>query len=61
CKPYSFGQEEVAARLQSDGVPCILMDGDMADERDHAAGSWRTRLEAYLERLENRSDPGRTI
>ncbi|NNG47000.1 MAG: 2-hydroxyglutaryl-CoA dehydratase [Deltaproteobacteria bacterium] len=61
CKPYSFGQEEVAARLQSDGVPCILMDGDMADERDHAAGGWRTRLEAYLERLENRTDPGGTI
>jgi benzoyl-CoA reductase/2-hydroxyglutaryl-CoA dehydratase subunit BcrC/BadD/HgdB len=60
CKPYSFGQEEVAARLQSDGVPCILMDGDMADERDHASGGWRTRLEAYLERLENRTAPGGT-
>jgi len=51
CKPYSFGQEEIASRLQSDGMPCILMDGDMADERNHAAGGWRTRLEAYLERL----------
>ncbi len=59
CKPYSFGQEEVACRLQSDGMPCILMDGDMADERDHAAKGWRTRLEAYLERLEYRTEPGR--
>jgi len=59
-KPYSFGQEEFAARLQSDGVPCILMDGDMADKRDHAAGGRRSRLEAILERMEKRLDPKRT-
>ena len=59
CKPYSFGQEEIATRLQSDGIPCIVVDGDMADERDFAEGSWNTRLEAFLERLENRTDPGR--
>jgi len=59
-KPYSFGQKEFAARLQSDGVPCILMDGDMADKRDHAAGGRRSRLEAILERMEKRLDPKRT-
>ncbi len=61
CKPYSFGQEEISARLQSDGIPCIVVDGDMADERDFAEGPWHTRIEAFLERIENRWDPGRTI
>ncbi len=52
CKPYSFGQEEIAARLKEDGIPCIVMEGDMADERDFGEGGWRTRLEAFLERIE---------
>ena len=59
CKPYSFGQEEIAARLKSEGIPCILMDGDMADERDFAEGGWRTRLEAFVERLDNEHHRGR--
>ena len=59
CKPYSFGQGEIAARLHSGGVPCMLLDGDMADERDFAEGAWRTRLEAFIERLGSRTDPGR--
>jgi benzoyl-CoA reductase/2-hydroxyglutaryl-CoA dehydratase subunit BcrC/BadD/HgdB len=48
CKPYSFGQEEIARRLKSVGIECILMDGDMADERDFAEGGWRIRLEAFV-------------
>ena len=59
CKPYSFGQEEIAARLQADGVPCILVEGDMADERDFSGGAWGTRLEAFIERLDNRTGAGR--
>jgi len=59
CKPYSFGQEEIAARLKIEGIPCILMDGDMADERDFAEGGWRTRLEAFVERLDNGHHRGR--
>lgn len=59
CKPYSFVQEEIAARLQAGGVPCILLNGDMTDERDFAGGAWGTRLEAFIERLENRNGPGR--
>ena len=54
CKPYSFGQEEIAARLKGDGIPCIVMEADMADERDFAAAGWRTRLEAFLETIEGR-------
>ncbi len=51
CKPYSFGQEEIAARLKADGIPCIVMEGDMADERDFPEAAWRTRLEAFLETI----------
>jgi hypothetical protein len=35
------------------------MDGDMADERDFAEGGWRTRLEAFVERLDNEHHRGR--
>ncbi|MDH3384095.1 MAG: 2-hydroxyacyl-CoA dehydratase [Deltaproteobacteria bacterium] len=59
CKPYSFGQEEIAARLKSGGIACILMDGDMADERDFIEGAWHTRLEAFVEQLNNHFLPGR--
>jgi len=52
CKPYSFGQEEIAARLKEDGIPCIVIEGDMADERDFAEAGWRTRLEAFLETID---------
>lgn len=59
CKPYSFGQEEIAARLKSVRIACILMDGDVGDERDFAEGGWRTRLEAFVEQLDNQFHPGR--
>jgi len=49
CKPYSFGQEEIADRLKDRGIPCIVVECDMADERDFAEGSWNTRLGAFLE------------
>lgn len=52
CKPYSFGQEEIAARLKGDGIPCIVIEGDMADERDFARAGWRTRIEALLEAID---------
>ncbi|HEY5997030.1 MAG TPA: 2-hydroxyacyl-CoA dehydratase family protein, partial [Candidatus Deferrimicrobiaceae bacterium] len=57
CKPYSFGQDEIAARLKANGIPCIVMEADMADERDFAEARWRTRLDAFLERIE--ADHGR--
>ena len=49
CKPYSFGQEEIADRLKKDGIPCIVIEGDMADDREFAEGGWRTRVGAFLE------------
>lgn len=52
CKPYSFGQAEIAARIKARGIPCLILDGDMADERDFAEAGWRTRIEAFLERLQ---------
>lgn len=58
CKPYSFGQEEIATRLKGKGIPCIVVEGDMADERDFAEGGWRTRLGAFLEGFQ--SGRGRT-
>lgn len=59
CKPYSFGQEEIATRLKRNGIPCIVVEGDMADERDFSEGAWKTRLGAFLEGFQ--SGQGRTL
>lgn len=58
CKPYSFGQQEIAARLAREGIPGLLLEADMADERDFSEGAWRTRIEAFLETLSGRYGGG---
>lgn len=36
-------------RLKKDGIPCIVIEGDMADDREFSEGGWRTRVGAFLE------------
>lgn len=35
------------------GIPCIVMEGDVADERDFPDGARRTRLGAFIEQWEH--------
>ncbi|HBO69486.1 MAG TPA: hypothetical protein DD658_04810 [Deltaproteobacteria bacterium] len=39
----------MADLLKKDGIPCIVIEGDMADDREFAEGGWRTRVGAFLE------------
>ncbi len=53
CKPYSLGQYEIKELLaQWAGVPGLVVEADMNDERAFAEGPFLTRIEAFLETLQ---------
>jgi benzoyl-CoA reductase/2-hydroxyglutaryl-CoA dehydratase subunit BcrC/BadD/HgdB len=53
CRPYSLGQYDIKEMLTEwTGVPGILIEADMNDERVYAEGPVITRLEAFIETLE---------
>lgn len=55
CKTYSLGQLGLARRVQSElGVPTLLIEADMTDPRAFAEGPARTRVDAFLEMLNQR-------
>lgn len=50
CKPYSFGQYEIARRVQSErGIPSLIIEADMVDERMFAEGQVENRIDAFME------------
>ncbi len=52
CRPYSLGQYDIKEMLaESTGVPGILIEADMNDERAYSEGPIFTRLEAFIETL----------
>ncbi|GAB4337742.1 MAG: 2-hydroxyacyl-CoA dehydratase subunit D [Candidatus Abyssubacteria bacterium] len=58
CRPYSLGQYDIKEMLtESTGVPGILIEADMNDERVYSEGPLFTRLEAFIETL----TPRRTV
>jgi bcr-type benzoyl-CoA reductase subunit B len=53
CRPYSLGQYDIKEMLTDwTGVPGILLEADMNDERAYAEGPIFTRIEAFIETLE---------
>jgi len=53
CRPYSVGQQDIKEMLTEwTGVPGILIEADMNDERAYAEGPILNRLEAFIETLE---------
>jgi benzoyl-CoA reductase/2-hydroxyglutaryl-CoA dehydratase subunit BcrC/BadD/HgdB len=52
CKPFSIAQSDVRDRLRDDlGIPVLLLEADMCDERLYNEGAVRERVEAFLEML----------
>ncbi len=50
CKPYSFGQYDTAKRLSSElGIPTLMLEADMLDERSFSEGQAQTRIDAFIE------------
>ncbi|MDP8225532.1 MAG: 2-hydroxyacyl-CoA dehydratase family protein [Candidatus Lernaella stagnicola] len=54
CKAYSLGQYDLQEALtKRTGAPGVVIEGDIADERQWSQGQVDTRLEAFLEKLDS--------
>jgi benzoyl-CoA reductase/2-hydroxyglutaryl-CoA dehydratase subunit BcrC/BadD/HgdB len=55
CKPYSLGQYDIR-RLISEkaGIPSLVLEADMTDARVYSDAQTQTRVEAFIETLQNR-------
>jgi benzoyl-CoA reductase/2-hydroxyglutaryl-CoA dehydratase subunit BcrC/BadD/HgdB len=54
CKPYSLGQYDIQKIIQQKrGVPTLLIEADMADERSFSESQIETRIDAFMEVLKN--------
>ncbi len=52
CKPYSVGQYDIRRMLpERTGVPAVIIEADIADQRAYSEEQTMTRLEAFLEGL----------
>jgi len=52
CKPYSLGQQHLAGMVTRElGIPALLIESDMADERNFSEGQIRTRIDAFMEMI----------
>jgi benzoyl-CoA reductase/2-hydroxyglutaryl-CoA dehydratase subunit BcrC/BadD/HgdB len=53
CKPYSFGQYDIQRIVQRElGLPSLIIEADMTDERQFSEGQIETRIDAFIEMLE---------
>lgn len=50
CKPYSLGQYDIMKTLQRDmGIPSLMIEADMLDERNFSESQIETRIDAFME------------
>jgi bcr-type benzoyl-CoA reductase subunit B len=55
CKPYSLGQYDIMRMVQEEkGIPCLMIEADMVDGRSFSESQVATRIDAFLELLEQR-------
>ena len=55
CKPYSLGQYDIMRMVQEEkGIPCLMIEADMVDGRSFSESQIATRIDAFLELLEQR-------
>jgi benzoyl-CoA reductase/2-hydroxyglutaryl-CoA dehydratase subunit BcrC/BadD/HgdB len=55
CKPYSLGQYDIQRIVgQKKGIPTVMIEADMVDERSFAEGQIETRIDAFIEVLKGR-------
>ncbi len=52
CKPYSLGQYDIQRIVREQtGLPTLMIEADMVDERLFAEGPTATRIDAFMEML----------
>ncbi|MEN6475892.1 MAG: 2-hydroxyacyl-CoA dehydratase family protein [Syntrophaceae bacterium] len=50
CKPYSLGQYDIRKRIQDEfGLPILMIEADMVDERSFSESQIETRIDAFME------------
>ncbi|MBI5590654.1 MAG: 2-hydroxyacyl-CoA dehydratase [Deltaproteobacteria bacterium] len=50
CKPYSFGQYDIQRIIQEKrGLPTLMLEADMVDERSFSEAQIETRIDAFME------------
>jgi len=57
CKPYSFGQYDIQRIVgEKMGIPTLMIEADMVDERSFSEGQVETRIEAFSEVLKGQTE-----
>lgn len=52
CKPYSLGQYDIQRIVQEKrGLPTLMIEADMVDERNFSVSQIETRIDAFIEML----------
>jgi benzoyl-CoA reductase/2-hydroxyglutaryl-CoA dehydratase subunit BcrC/BadD/HgdB len=52
CKPYSFGQYDIQRIVrEKKGIPTLMIEADMVDERSFSESQIETRIDAFIEVL----------
>jgi len=55
CKPYSLGQYDIQRLLyEKTGILSLVLEADMTDARVYSDAQAQTRVEAFIETLQNR-------
>lgn len=61
CKPYSFGQYDIMRMVQKKkGIPCMMLESHMVDERSFSESQAATRIDAFMEIVRQRGTPTAT-
>jgi benzoyl-CoA reductase/2-hydroxyglutaryl-CoA dehydratase subunit BcrC/BadD/HgdB len=55
CKPYSLGQYDIQRMLQDElGIPSLMIEADMVDERSFSESQIETRIDAFMELIKQK-------
>jgi benzoyl-CoA reductase/2-hydroxyglutaryl-CoA dehydratase subunit BcrC/BadD/HgdB len=55
CKPYSFGQYDIMKMVQErKGIPCMMIESHMVDERTFSESQTATRIDAFMELIKQK-------
>jgi benzoyl-CoA reductase/2-hydroxyglutaryl-CoA dehydratase subunit BcrC/BadD/HgdB len=53
CKPVFIGQYDQIEAIRQNGVPCLIIEGDMCDSRLYNEAETAARIESFVEALES--------
>ncbi|MDO9514855.1 MAG: 2-hydroxyacyl-CoA dehydratase [Syntrophales bacterium] len=52
CKPYSLGQYDIQRAVQKErGIPSVIIESHMVDERSFSESQTETRIDAFMEMI----------